>query len=107
MFNRFERTASISQNYKFQAMEWLPELRWYDFGPRGYDPFIVRTNSLDLLADQFPDMSPYSFLNNNPLRFTDPSGMAAEDIIEEDCCNGASGVGEGIARAAQSKVNQV
>ena len=27
-------------------------------------------------------MSPYAFCNNNPLRFTDPNGMSAEDTIE-------------------------
>ena len=77
-FNESVRTASSPQNFKFQTKEWLPNLRWYDFGPRGYDPFILRTNAMDLLADQFPDQSPYSFQRNNPILFIDPTGMAPQ-----------------------------
>lgn len=34
--------------------------------------------SVDPLAEMFPNMSPYAFCNNNPLFFTDPSGMSSE-----------------------------
>lgn len=37
--------------------------------------------SIDPLAEEFPEWSPYSFCFNNPLSFVDPDGMAPEDII--------------------------
>lgn len=38
--------------------------------------------SPDPLAEEFPDWSPYNFVYNNPLRFSDPTGMAGEDFID-------------------------
>ena len=45
-------------------------------------PDIVRTPQYDPLAEKFYDVSPQSFLSNNPLRFIDPTGMASEDSID-------------------------
>jgi RHS repeat-associated protein len=53
-----------------------------DFGARNYMADIGRTSTLDPLAEKFTNMSPYSFLNNNPLSFIDPSGMAAKSIVD-------------------------
>lgn len=41
---------------------------------------VSRWINPDPLSDEFPDKSPYNFVNNNPLRFVDPTGMAPEDI---------------------------
>ncbi|MEM8940333.1 MAG: polymorphic toxin type 46 domain-containing protein, partial [Bacteroidota bacterium] len=54
-------------------------LRVYDFGPRGWDPLTWRTNAQDILANKFPDQSPYSLFRNNPIRYTDPDGRAPID----------------------------
>lgn len=43
-------------------------------------PDIVRTPQMDPMAEKFYDLSPQSFLNNNPLRIIDPTGMASEDF---------------------------
>jgi hypothetical protein len=42
---------------------------------------ISRWFSPDPLSDEFPSWSPYSFVYNNPVRFIDPDGRAAEDVI--------------------------
>jgi RHS repeat-associated protein len=67
--------------YKFENREWQDELglNMYDFGGRMYMPDIVRTPTVDPLAEQTPNWSPYAFCNNNPVRYTDPTGMSTED----------------------------
>lgn len=56
-------------------------LGWYDYGARFYDPAVGRFTSVDPLAEQMASWSPFSYTYNNPLRFTDPMGMAPNDII--------------------------
>lgn len=41
-------------------------------------PDIVRTPQLDPLCEKFYTMSGYSFLNNNPLSYVDPTGKSSE-----------------------------
>jgi RHS repeat-associated protein len=73
-----------SYGYKFENKEWQDELslNLYDFGGRLYDPATVRTPQYDPLCEKFYDVSPQSFLSNNPLRFIDPTGMESEDSID-------------------------
>ena len=39
---------------------------------------------MDPPADEFPEWTPYHYVHNNPLRYTDPTGMSADDIIDID-----------------------
>ncbi len=51
---------------------------------RQYDPRLGRWLSLDPLMMQFPEMSPYCAFDNNPVFFTDPLGLAAEEGKDGD-----------------------
>jgi RHS repeat-associated protein len=46
----------------------------YDFGERIYDPRLVKWLSVDPLQKKFPDLTPYNYCYNNPIRFFDPDG---------------------------------
>src|SRR5690554_1014174 len=62
--------------YKFGGKEYQDEfdINSYDFGARNYDPALVRTLTPDPLSEVFYHLSPYSFLNNNPVSNIDPTG---------------------------------
>jgi RHS repeat-associated protein len=78
----YKRENSLSNDRLYQTKEYQDELglNWYDFGPRQYDPWGVFTTTQDPLAEEFYSYSPYSWAVGNPMRFIDPSGMAAMDI---------------------------
>src|SRR5690606_13431255 len=38
--------------------------------------------SPDPLSDEFPEWSPYTAMNDNPITFIDPDGRAVQDVIK-------------------------
>ena len=71
--------------WKFQDKESIDdlELGLIDFGWRHYDPSIARWTVQDPLADDRHWLSPYNFVQNNPVILIDPDGML-DDIIHID-----------------------
>ena len=71
---------SGSNNYRFSfnGMEVDNEVKGdnnsLDFGARIYDPRIGRFLSIDPAFNEYPSISPYTGLGNNPLVFIDPDG---------------------------------
>ncbi|MFK7969022.1 MAG: RHS repeat domain-containing protein, partial [Bacteroidia bacterium] len=61
-------------NGKEQDDEVKGEGNSLDFGARIYDSRIGRWLSVDPLASEYPTMSPYVGIGNNPLIFIDPDG---------------------------------
>jgi RHS repeat-associated protein len=67
-----------SYDKKYNGKSWETELglNFYDYGARNYDPALGRWMNIDPLAEV--TMQPYSAFNNNPIYYTDPTGMIAE-----------------------------
>lgn len=66
--------------------------------------------SVDPLASNFHDVSPFVYPANNPLRFTDPTGMAGKDENGEDDGdenkNGQSDISERAAQSSQQNISE-
>lgn len=68
--------SGTKYNYLYGGKEIQDETGWYDHHARMYDPAIGRWNVADPLSESFADVSPYNHSNNNPINFSDPSGLA-------------------------------
>ncbi|WP_426063176.1 RHS repeat-associated core domain-containing protein [Flavobacterium sp. DSP2-3-1] len=88
---------STAYRYGFNGMEKDDELKGegnsYDFGARLYDPRVGRWFKMDAEFSKLPNLSPYGYVNNNPLLFIDPDGNFLIDVHKR------------ITRNAFSKVN--
>jgi RHS repeat-associated protein len=76
-FNAYQSENSVVQKSLFQDKELQTglALNIYDFEWRQYDPSTGRTTTQDPHADFYWELSPYSFLANNPFNTLDPLGM--------------------------------
>ena len=79
-------STSTPNKYLYNGKEINKEfdLDWYDYGARFYDPSVGRFMSVDPLADQRSWVSPYNYVQNNPLNRVDPTGMLDNPIYGED-----------------------
>jgi RHS repeat-associated protein len=68
---------STAQKFGFGGKELNQELglEWMDFDARNYDAAIGRWMNIDPLAELLMSYSPYVSSFNNPIYFTDPTGM--------------------------------
>ena len=74
--------ADPKNSYQYNGKELNEDLglNWMDYGARWYDPSIARWNAVDPLASdaELVGWSPYAYVWNNPLKFSDPTGMKGE-----------------------------
>jgi RHS repeat-associated protein len=77
-----EHKGSNNSPYKFNGKELDNESDLYYYGARYYDPRISIWASVDPLAEKYPNISPYVYCFDNPVRFIDPDGMAPGDPIK-------------------------
>lgn len=80
--NSFQRENSVANNYLYNGKEKQDELNldWLDYQARQYEPSLGRFLSVDPLSDLTIGINPYQYGFNNPISFTDPTGMFAEEF---------------------------
>ena len=73
-----------TQPYKYNGKEFV-EMSGYDgldYGARTYFADRNGWGSMDPLAEDYYDISPYAYGLNNPIRYTDPTGMGVKDTVQ-------------------------
>ncbi|MFV0530086.1 MAG: RHS repeat-associated core domain-containing protein [Flavobacteriales bacterium] len=78
-----ERNNVWNTPYLFNAKELDEETGLYYYGARYYEPRISLWLSVDPLAEKYPNVSPYAYVVNNPIIYTDPDGNQVELCCEE------------------------
>ena len=71
-------TYTTARSFRSKIPRIGNELRlgWYDYGARMLNPAIGRWNGVDALAESQLAFTSYHYAYNNPLIFTDPTGLA-------------------------------
>ena len=72
--------------YRFNGKEYEKEhgVNWLDYGARWYDNAFDRWFTVDPLAWKYPEISPYVYCANNPVRYIDPDGQDTYIIFYSD-----------------------
>jgi RHS repeat-associated protein len=74
--------GSADGRYKFTGKERDVESGYDYFGARYYDARIGKWLSVDPLAEKYPNLSPFNYVANNPLRSIDPDGKGIADAVK-------------------------
>ncbi len=106
-----EQNSDFNTPYKFNAKEMDSETGLHYYGARYYDSRISRFMSVDPLADAYASWSPYNYTLNNPLKYTDPTGMAPEHVEGDYYDNkgnylGTDGIDDGKIYVLNSSTDQ-
>ena len=78
--------GQFSSPYRFNGKELDPETGNYYYGARYYNPVWSMWLGVDPLAGDFPHLTPYNFVENNPIKLVDPDGRSAHGW--EECGDG-------------------
>jgi len=73
-------------NYRFTGQRWDQGHGLYWYNSRWYDPLVGRFMQADSIVPQPGNpqsLNRYAYTLNNPLRYTDPTGMFSEDEIKK------------------------
>ncbi|MDR0541833.1 MAG: hypothetical protein LBH19_06435 [Dysgonamonadaceae bacterium] len=72
-----EALSPSTQPYKYNGKEFVEMHGYdtYDYGARGLHAAKMRFDTMDPLAEKYPEISPYAYCGNNPVNRIDPTGM--------------------------------
>lgn len=73
----FSDSGSLNVNHKYTSQELDSEIGFYYYRARYYDPILARFISADTVGiriSKSQTLNRYSYVLNNPLRYTDPTG---------------------------------
>ena len=76
---------SVANKFGYNGVE-LEEalgLDMYETGYRQYDPALGRFFTIDPLTEVVPAINPYQFSFNNPVYFSDPSGLMDDNFLQD------------------------
>ena len=66
---------NLSYQYKYNGVELQQESGMYAMDWRSYMPELGRFSGMDMLSESYSDSTPYHFALNNPVFYSDPTGM--------------------------------
>ena len=70
--------------YNGKELDRMNGLDWYDYGARMYESDGLRWGQIDPRAENTPEVSPYVYCNNNPIRRLDYRGMFYGDYYDNN-----------------------
>jgi len=73
-----QKTGNLSTIYTFSGKERDEETGYSYFGQRFYDSELSFWLSVDPMRGKYPNMSPFVYCANNPIKLVDPNGMEIE-----------------------------
>lgn len=87
--NGFERQGGIKNPLLYNGKELQDELNmgWLDYGARMYMPELGRWGVVDPLSDRRLWVSPYNYVQNNPISRFDPTGMLDDYAMDTETGN--------------------
>jgi RHS repeat-associated protein len=107
----FQYGGFKANQYLYNGKELLDDLNLnlYDFGARYFDPVIGRWTSPDPMASERSWVSPYNYVQNNPMLRIDPDGMLDDyySIVNDELVYlGNDGQGNNIRLVSEGQHEQ-
>ncbi|MGD9493433.1 MAG: RHS repeat domain-containing protein [Bacteroidales bacterium] len=96
-----DQQNGYDSRYTFSAKEKDDETQYSYFGARYYDSDLSVWLSVDAMSDEYPELSPYCYVGNNPVNAIDPDGNKIILLFDGISVFSRNSIGRAIA----SKLN--